>query len=207
MKKLLILSLTMMALLSSISVFAGDVPESLLYEDYAQIFLGKVVNYTTKEVPSAPYTEIDTLECIPTEKIKGDVEIGVKQSYQGCYCSIDLKPDVEYLFGYFNDTNVYVYEIESREDGKFKLVDSDIHDMTNRLEAALNDGSFEKAEKQRIAKTKEASSTSVVGGSDEPKEVKTEAALSINTWGMVGIGAALVILIAGVILIIKKKSK
>ncbi len=206
MNKFIILGFTLiLVLLSCVSVFAGDVPESLLYEDTAQVFLGTVENYITKERPSAPYTEIDLLECIPTEKIKGDVEIGAKQSYKRCHCSIDFKPDIEYLFGYFDDNNVYIYEIESRENGKFKLVDSDIHDMTKRLEEALNNGLFEQAEQSRIEKAekRETSNTPVIGGADQPTAIYVNSNISI--WQIIGIGVLFVILSAGIILIIKKK--
>lgn len=150
MKKLLSLLGVMVLLLTmSVSVFAGSVPEDLLQEDAAKVFLGTVENYTTKDIPSAPYTEIDSVEVIPTEKIKGEVEIGIKQTYSKCHCLLELKPDVEYLFGYFDENNFYIYEIESREDKQFKLVDSDKHDMTKRLEDYLNDGAFAMAEQER----------------------------------------------------------
>ena len=135
----------------SVSVFAGDVPEGLLHEDTAKVFLGTVERYTTREIPSAPYTEIDSLEVIPTEKIKGDIEIGVKQTYAKCHSLLELKSDTEYLFGWFDDDNFYIYEIASREGNQFKLVDSEKHDMTKRLEDDLNDGSFKRAEQERTA--------------------------------------------------------
>lgn len=135
----------------SVSVFAGDVPEGLLHEDTAKVFLGTVERYTTREIPSAPYTEIDSLEVIPTEKIKGDIEIGVKQTYAKCHSLLELKSDTEYLFGWFDDDNFYIYEIASREGDQFKLVDSEKHDMTKRLEDDLNNGSFKRAEQERTA--------------------------------------------------------
>lgn len=138
-------------LCTSVSVFAGDVPEGLLHEDTAKVFLGTVARYTTREIPSAPYTEIDSLEVIPTEKIKGDIEIGVKQTYAKCHSLLELKSDTEYLFGWFDDDNFYIYEIASREGDQFKLVDSEKHDMTKRLEDDLNDGSFKRAEQERTA--------------------------------------------------------
>ncbi len=208
MKKFMILTLTLvMALLSSVLVFAGDIPESLLFTEDAKVFLATVENYTTKEASVSPYVYIDTVELIPTEKIKGDVEIGVKESYSRCETTITPEPDVEYLVGYVDEINLYIYEIESRKDGKFKLVNSDKFDMTKRLETYLNDGSFEKAEKERVAKIEEAdtSSTSVIGGADAPTNIVVKS--NTNVWGMVGIGTALIILVAGVILVIKKKSK
>ena len=92
MKRLIsLIGVIAILLTMSVSVFAGSVPEDLLQEDTAKVFLGTVENYTTKDIPSAPYTEIDSVEVIPTEKIKGDVEIGVKQTYSKdkLYCSND----------------------------------------------------------------------------------------------------------------------
>lgn len=150
MKKVHSIFIIVIMLLSmSFTAFAGDVPEGLLYEDNAKVFLGTVANYTTKDIPSAPYTIIDTVEVIPTEKIKGDVEIGFKKTYSRCHSSLELKSDTEYLFGYFDENNFYIYEIESRNDGQFKLVGSDDHDMTMRFEEYLNDGLYADAEKER----------------------------------------------------------
>lgn len=152
MKKIVVLFGVIAVLLCmSISVFAGDVPEGLLHEDTAKVFLGTVARYTTRDLPSAPYKEIDSLEVIPTEKIKGDIEIGVKQTYAKCHSLLELRSDTEYLFGWFDDDNFYIYEIASREGNQFKLVDSEKYDMTKRLEDDLNDGSFESAEQARIA--------------------------------------------------------
>lgn len=190
----------------SVSVFAGDVPESLIYEDTAKVFLGTVENHSRKDIPSAPYTEIDSIEVVPTEKIKGDVEIGVKQTFTRCYSTIEFKPDVEYLFGWFDNENVYIYEIESREGNQFKLVGSDGANMTKRLEGGLNNGSYEKAEQERLAKIEQStqpdtSSTSVIGGADEPTDIVVKS--NVNVWLIVGVGALVLALI--VFLVVRKK--
>lgn len=147
MKKVLSILITLLAL--STTVFAGDVPEALLYEDGAKVFIGTVENHTTKNIPSSPYTIIDTIEVIPTEKIKGDVKIGKKETYQRCHSSLALEPDTEYLFGYFDENNFYIYEIAEKDEKYIKLVGSNDHDMTERLETYLNDGTFALAEHER----------------------------------------------------------
>lgn len=147
MKKVVCLIIVLFALVPT--VFAGDVPESLLYEDEAKVFIGTVENYTTKDIPSSPYTIIDTIEVIPTEKIKGDVKIGTKEIYKRCHSSLVLKSNTEYLFGYFDENNFYIYEIEEKDEKHIKLVGSDDHDMTKRLEDYLNDGTFALAEHER----------------------------------------------------------
>lgn len=137
-------------LTTSIPVFAGSVPEDLLYADGAKVFIGTVENYTTKEIPSAPYTEIVSVEVLPTEKIKGDVTVGVKETYLECNSSLEIKPDAEYLFGYLDENNFYLYKIESKSDTQIKLADSDKYDMIKRLEDYLNGGDFERAEAERL---------------------------------------------------------
>ena len=207
MKKLIsLLGVIAILLTMSVSVFAGSVPESLLSEEGAKVFIGTVENYTTKEIPSAPYTMIDTVEFIPTEKIKGDIEIGVKQTYSKCNSSLALKPNVEYLFGYVDNENIYIYEIETREGKQFKLVNSDKYDMTKRFENYLNDGSFEKAEQERLAKIEQStqpdtSSTSVIGGADETTDIVVKS--NGNVWLFVGAGALVLVLI--VFLVVRKK--
>ena len=207
MKKLVsLLGVIAILLTMSVSVFAGDVPESLIYEDTAKVFLGTVENHSRKDIPSAPYTEIDSIEVVPTEKIKGDVEIGVKQTFTRCYSTIEFKPDVEYLFGWFDNENVYIYEIESREGNQFKLVGSDGANMTKRLEDGLNNGLYEKAEQDRLAKIEQStqpdtSSTSVIGGADEPTDIVVKS--NVNVWLVVGIGALVLALV--VLLVVRKK--
>ena len=147
MKKVVSILIALLAL--STTVFAGDVPEALLYEDGAKVFIGTVENYTTKNIPASPYTIIDKIEVIPTEKIKGEVEIGKKETYQKCHSSLTLEPNTEYLFGYFDENNFYIYEIEEKDEKHIKLIGSDDHDMTQRLEDYLNDGTFALAEHER----------------------------------------------------------
>lgn len=147
MKKIICLIAVMLIITST--VFAGDVPEALLYEDGAKVFIGTVENYTTQDIPASPYTIVDSVTVVPTEKIKGDVKIGEKETYKRCHSSLALEPDTEYLFGYFDENNFYIYEIEHRDEKHIKLVGSNDHDMTERLEDYLNDGTFALAEHER----------------------------------------------------------
>lgn len=143
MKKLLcVISLAVILLTMSVSVFAGSIPESLLSEDGAEVFIGRVEDVKFEE-------EIDTVDVIPTVKIKGDVEIGVKETYTRYDSVLMLEKGKEYLFGYIDENNFYAYEIKSRDEKSIKLVDSDKYDMTKRLEDYLNEGAFAMAEQER----------------------------------------------------------
>ena len=143
MKKLLcVISLAVILLTMSVSVFAGSIPESLLGEDGAEVFIGRVEDVKFKE-------EIDTVDVIPTVKIKGEVEIGKKETYTRYDSVLMLEKGKEYLFGYIDENNFYAYEIKSRDEKSIKLVDSDKYDMTKRLEDYLNEGAFAMAEQER----------------------------------------------------------
>lgn len=143
MKKLIsLISIITIFLTMSVSVFAGSIPESLLGEDGAEVFIGRVEDVKFKE-------EIDTVDVIPTVKIKGDVEIGVKETYTRYDSVLMLEKGKEYLFGYIDENNFYAYEIKSRDEKSIKLVDSDKYDMTKRLEDYLNEGAFAMAEQER----------------------------------------------------------
>ena len=143
MKKLLcVISLVVILLTMPVSVLAGDIPESLLSEDGAEVFIGRVEDVKFKE-------EIDTVDVIPTVKIKGEVEIGKKETYTRYDSVLMLEKGKEYLFGYIDENNFYAYEIKSRDEKSIKLVDSDKYDMTKRLEDYLNEGAFAMAEQER----------------------------------------------------------
>ncbi|MBR2472110.1 MAG: hypothetical protein IKB55_05450 [Clostridia bacterium] len=147
MKK--IICLILILLIVSVTAFAGSIPEDLLSQEDSKLFVGKVQEYTILETPNAPYFDIGSITVVPTEKIKGDVEIGKAQTYNRC--SSEVKPvlDTEYLFAYFDEINFYLYEIKERNGNKFSLKNSRFP-MVKRLEDNLNNGIYAEAEKERI---------------------------------------------------------
>jgi len=151
MKKLIcLLSILVFMLSLSISVFAGDVPESLLGEDGAKVFIGRVENVKLKgDITLSSQAEIDTIDVIPTVKIKGEVEIGKIETYKRYHGNLILEKGKEYLFGYLDENNLSIYEIKSRDDKNIELVNSDKYDIVQRLEDYLNEGAFAMAEQER----------------------------------------------------------
>ena len=136
----------------TISVFAGDIPESLLGEDGAKVFIGRVDGRTTLAEATLPYEENKVLyiDITPIHKYKGDVEIGVSQTYTNPnFGSFIPEKGKEYLFGYLDENNLSIYEIKSRDDKNIKLVNSDKYDIVQRLEDYLNEGAFAMAEQER----------------------------------------------------------
>lgn len=147
MKKIICLILILLTI--SVTAFAGSIPEDLISQADAKLFVGVVKEYTTIETPNAPYSDIDSITVIPTEKIKGDVEIGKPQTYDRCSSEVKQpQPDTEYLFAYFDEINFYLYEIKDRDGDKFNLKNSQFP-MVKRLEDNLNNGIYAEAERER----------------------------------------------------------
>lgn len=153
MKKLVsLLGVIAILLTMSVSVLAGDVPECLLGEDSAKVFIGRVDGRTTLDEATLPYEENKVLyiDITPIYKYKGDVEIGVSQTYtKPNFGSFIPEKGKEYLFGYLDENNLSIYEIKSRDDKSIKLVNSDKYDIVQRLEDYINEGVFARAEQER----------------------------------------------------------
>lgn len=151
MKKIIsLIGVIAIFLTMSVTVFAGDVPESLLGEDGAKVFIGRVENVKLKgDITLSSQAEIDTIDVIPTVKIKGEVEIGKIETYKSYHGNLILEKGKEYLFGYLDENNLSIYEIKSRDDKNIELVNSDKYDIVQRLEDYLNEGAFAMAEQER----------------------------------------------------------
>ena len=150
MKKFLGLLILLLTL--SMTVFAGSIPEDLLGNENAKLYIGRVDGRTTLDEATLPYEENKVLyiDITPTYKYKGDVEIGVSQTYTNPnFGSFIPEKGKEYLFGYIDENNFYIYEIKSRDENSIKLVNSDKYDMTKRLEDYINEGAFARAEEER----------------------------------------------------------
>ena len=75
MKRLISVICITILLLNTITVFAGDAP-GIFMNEKAAVFFGEV----------AAYDEMaKTITVIPTQKIKGDVEIGIEQTFEYDY--------------------------------------------------------------------------------------------------------------------------
>ena len=145
MKKLIsLISIAILLLSLSVTVFAGSVPEDLLHYDGAHIFFGEVLSYT----------ENGDVAVSPVKKIKGDIKTGTKQTYSNANAigDIDIKPGNVYLITYFDENNpTDIFEVTSYDTQTLKLKNVE-GDMWERFEKYLNDGEYEKAEQERIDK-------------------------------------------------------
>lgn len=160
MKKLIILLVIAILFSASFSAFAGDIPESLLNEDSAKLYIGRVDGRTTLAESTLPYEEnkVIYIDITPVFKYKGDVQIGVSERHkEHNFGSFIPEKNKEYLFAYLDENNFYIYEIEEWDEKTIRLVDSDKYDMTKRLEVYLNDGGFKVAEEERLSLGKQMS--------------------------------------------------
>lgn len=136
MKKLLTMLLLVSILLSrTLTVLAGDVPESLMYDEHAQLFFGEVLSYETSNLTVSPIAVI-----------KGPVEEGAEQIYPdprliGDFCVVKGKV---YLFIYVNANNIYVFEVTTYDTKTLKLKHAE-GSMWKRFETYLNEGKYGEA--------------------------------------------------------------
>ncbi len=136
-KRLLFSSLILIVLLFPMNVFAGDIPEALLWSDDAQIFFGEVLDYH-------PDKENPTIVVSPVKKIKGDVKEGTQQIYERPYPIGDFQvmKDQIYLFTYYDDNNyIDFFEVTTLDTRTLKLRNVE-GDMWKRLEKYMNDGEY-----------------------------------------------------------------
>ena len=153
MKKIVMFLGALLILIATcISVLAGDIPETVLNNDDAKLYIGKVDGRTTLAEGTVPYKEnkVIYIDITPVYKYKGDVKIGVSERYEKHnFGTFIPEKGKEYLFAYIDENNFYIYDIESWSEDNIKLIDSDKYDMTKRLEVYINDGGFALAEQER----------------------------------------------------------
>lgn len=196
MKKMLTLSITLfLSFAVFLTVSAGSLPEDLLCEENAKVFIGTVVSYTTKEIPSAPYIIVDSVQVIPLEKIKGDVKIGETIDFN-CDPIREPKLDTEYVFGAFDNTCCCMFEIEAKTDGKIKLKNAGRLENMDKFENRINDGTFARHEQERLRKLAENQAAS-----------QSNQFFSHTIWYMTGVTFLFLLILAAGHLAHRKKYK
>ena len=125
---------------SSITALAGDIPESLLIDETAQLFFGEVLAYhPNKETPSIAVS--------PVAAIKGNVKEGTQQIYNnpnsmGGFNVIEGKV---YLFTYYENTNyIDIFEVTTYDTRTLKLKHVE-GSMWERFEQYINQGKYGEA--------------------------------------------------------------
>ena len=142
MKKFLITVLSIiMILIPTLTAFAGDIPESLLHAEDAEIFFGEVIAYH-------PDKENPTITVSPVAMIKGDkAKEGTLQHYYNPNTIGDFKVRLDhiYLFTYFDEVNpTDIFDVTTFDTKTLKLKNVE-GDMWKRFEKYLNEGKYGEA--------------------------------------------------------------
>ena len=142
MKRLVALGVVLicMVMILPLTAFAGDIPESLLYEEGALVFFGEVLAYH-------PNKENPDIEVCITAKIKGNVNEGSKQVYTHPDPIGDFKVRVGkvYLFTYYEGDNyIDFFEVTTYNTRTLKVRHVD-GPMWERFEQYLNEGKYGEA--------------------------------------------------------------
>ena len=142
MKRLIVLLavLICMTMILPLTAFAGDIPESLLYEEGAQIFFGEVLSYY-------PDKKNPDIEVSPVVGIKGNVKEGFKQTYNNPNPIGGFKVRVGkvYLFTYYEGDNyIDFFEVTTYNTKTLKVRHVE-GSMWDRFEQYLNEGKYGEA--------------------------------------------------------------
>ena len=142
MKKLILIValLIFMTMIIPLTAFAGDIPESLLYEEGAQIFFGEVLSYH-------PDKENPDIEVSPVSGIKGNVKEGSKQVYNNpnAVGGFKVREGRIYLFTYYEgDKYIDFFEVTTYNTRTLKLRHVK-GSMWERFEKYLNEGKYGEA--------------------------------------------------------------
>lgn len=139
-KGIAILILVIVVLSCSTSVLAGDIPQSLLYQEDAQLYFGKVLEYEAKGDGTRIVVQ-------PLAVIKGNVEVGTAQVYNDpCPMGFTrVREGKIYLFTCFADENYMdIYEVTTYDTKTLKLKYAKGY-VAECLEQYLNEGRYGEA--------------------------------------------------------------
>ena len=197
-----------MVLLSSVSVFAGDIPESLLHEKGALLYFGDVLVYDPEYVSETG--DKGYIELAVGTIIKGE-QGGKRTAYSDIETvgEFEIVPQGTYLFAYLNENNpVYVMETTSEDTKTLEIKNIHSEHQFKRLEQYLNEGKFELVEETADISTTETQTSDTDTAPQIDMEEDHQDFISQNLIKYIVAGAVvLVVLILSAILIIKRKSK
>lgn len=199
MKKLIsLIGVIAILLTMSVSVFAGDIITPLMTQDDAQVYFGEVKELTDT-----------TVTIIQKKNIKGEFKQDIEYEYERKDFTTreELEIGKVYLCAVSETReNLMIWEITSTDTKTLKVLGD--HTFAGEMQQYINEGMFEKAEQERLAKIEQtaqpdSSSTSVIGGADEPTDIVVKS--NVNVWLVVGIGALVLLLV--IVFIIRKIKK
>ncbi len=207
MKKLIGIILVLVMLCAfSISVFAGDTPEAVLKEDDSLLFIAVAEGYKQNRNEEPKYVDYSLIRVKVVERIKGNVSVGEviecrafvndgeklkKGGYYLCYCKEDK-------------TSLGMMTIEEKHGDQIRLLGYEewgSSSMLGRFQKYINDGSYAKAEAERVAKL----SDEEIAALGENSIAEIEKKPDFNYGFLISVAAAVIISGVAVVTALKKK--
>lgn len=110
--------------------YAGDIPESLLSDDHAQVYFGEI-----------KCVDGDRVTVIQRQNIKGEFTKDREIIYSEFIYTVNPEVGKQYLCGFLNDDNpVYLWEVTGFDINTLKIMHDD--NMSQRMQDYLNNGDF-----------------------------------------------------------------
>ena len=136
-KRIAVLVFVVMVISVSLTVLAGDIPESLLHSENAQIFFGEVLTYHSDE--ANPQIGVSVVAVI-----KGNIKEGTEQIYAkpNPMGDFNVQKGKVYLFAYYDEVNpTDIFEVTTYDTRTLKLKHVE-GSMWERFENYLNEGKY-----------------------------------------------------------------
>lgn len=210
MKKSLLSVIVLLMVLSAVTVCnAGDIPESLLNSDSAQVYFGEISNI-----------DGESITVIQRQNVKGEFSENREHTYEK-YIAQSPAVGETYLCAYLDEYNpLYIWEESSMNLDNLEIVGATEYSMAQRMQDYLNDGTFTEKEQERQAKLETNNVPETENASENMSSEQTETVVndtadntvtdipssSVNVVTFVVIVLA-VIVVVGFFVFLKKKRR
>lgn len=188
--------------------YAGDIPESLLNNDTAQVYFGEISDI-----------DDESITVIQRQNVKGNFSEGSEQVYED-YLFEDPIIGKTYLCCFLDEQNpLYIWEVSSFDLNELEIIDeSKEFEMTKRMQKYLNDGMFTEKEQERLVNLAINNTAEMINSVSETSSMPIETTAADITYNnsdddfnsarkmsIVAVIGLLTIVIAGGYIFIKKK--
>lgn len=188
--------------------YAGDIPESLLNNDNAQVYFGEISDI-----------DDESITVIQRQNVKGNFSEGSEQVYED-YLFEDPIIGKTYLCGFLDEQNpLYIWEVSSFDLNELEIIDeSKEFEMTKRMQKYLNDGMFTEKEQERLVNLAINNTAEMINSVSETSAMPIETTAADITYNnsdddfnsarkisIVAVMGLLTIVITGGYIFIKKK--
>ncbi len=158
-KKILLPIVILLIALSAVTVcYAGDIPESLLNSDSAQIYFGEIIDI-----------DGESITVVQRQNIKGEFSKDSVQTYEKYIAQSPTVGEI-YLCGFLDEDNpLYIWQVSGLELNDLKIVDAAANSMAERMQSYINEGTFTEKELERQAKAE-------INNADETESIPIDTA-------------------------------